>query len=59
MAKIRFSLVCNIIAAICFAVVGFGNLSKGETAVAFLFLALFVLQIAMIAYWIYKIRNSR
>ena len=58
MAKIRFSLVCNIIAAICFAVVGFGNLGKGETAVGLLFIALFVLQIAMIAYWIYKIRKS-
>ena len=59
MAKIRFSLVCNIIAAICFAVVGFGDLHRGEVAVACLFLGLFVLQIVMIVFWIRKIRNSK
>lgn len=58
MAKIRFSLVCNIIAALCCAIVGFGNLCKGEPA-GWLFIALFILQIAMIIWWIRKIRQHK
>ena len=56
MAKIRFSLACNIIAAVCFAITGFGNLQKGDIAVGCLFLALLAAQIVMIVIWVRKIK---
>ena len=59
MAKIRFALTCNIIAAVCCIIVGLGSMQKGETAVGWLFLGLFVLQIVMIVCWIKKIKRLK